>query len=410
MLSSPPAQETGFFGVARNGAEGVMEAYAQAAESIRRMEPEIIDILAGVATRHAVQCELDSSVATLEKASSEAVWIRSLPRSLDVSVFLPSNNLLYSYVLYGLMPTGWPARVRLRPSSRVKGAYRALHSLLAGVLGEEVNLVEETQRDFVARAGASDLVVFTGSPDNGRAVARALSDRCVLMGLGSGPNPMVVGPLADIERAVRDTVEARLYNGGQDCLCPDVVMVHVDRMAEFEDRLVAELESVPPGEGTADGLVNSPLVYPDAHLEATEWIRSQRPHVRWQATAADLPRFVPSTVVRAPSVASARVAEHFAPVFHLVPYTHPSEILRWAQEPENLEHGFYISVYGEPGLEDPVIGTAVNTGPRSALDFEDGNTPFGGYGSRASWISTRGKLWGTPVLASREVAVHVGRS
>lgn len=384
--------------------------YDEAAAAIRKIESELVTVLTSVTTRHSALEEVASSVRVLENASSEQDWMRLLPEGLDVSVFLPSNNLLYSYVLFALMPSGWDARIRMRPSSRVKDTYRDLHELLASAGGGRLTLLDETQRDFVDRAKSSDLVIFTGNPDNGRAIGRVLPHQSVLVGLGSGPNPVVVGPSAELQRAVQDAVEARLYNGGQDCLCPDVVFVHRTRVEEFEERLVAQLENVPVDTGDEYGLVNSPLIYPDAYAAATEWIEQQRPYVRWQASLVDLPNFLPMTVVLSPSVSSALFTELFAPVFHLVPYDDPAELLRWAHSPANLAHGFYFSVYGEPALDDPLIGTAVNVGARTAFDAEDGNTPFGGYGPRASWVSTGGHVRGTPVLASREAATHARRA
>ncbi|WP_431030786.1 aldehyde dehydrogenase family protein [Plantibacter sp. RU18] len=335
---------------------------------------------------------------------TESVWSSAIAPGVDLSVFLPSNNLLYSYVLYALVPSTWGANVRLRPSSRVKQTYFNLRDIFRADVDPSVRLVDETQKDFVSAACSSDIVVFTGSPTNGQSIARALSSEQTLLGMGSGPNPTVVGPDASVGKAVHDAVVARLYNGGQDCLCSDVIFVQRDKMDDFEQRLVATLERVPAATRATAGLINSPLVYQDAFDAASAWLAESSSKLRWQSSSIDEPLFVPSSVVRNETIATADVREFFSPIFNLVAYDRPSEVRDWLEAPEQSANGFYLSVYGEPSLAAPVIGNAVNCADQSALDSEDGNAAFGGYGINASWISHRGESWGTPILLSRETA------
>ena len=47
---------------------------------------------------------------------------------------------------------------------------------------------------------------------------------------GSGVNPVVVGPEANLSAEVLDhIVTSRAFNGGQDCAAPDAFLVHVQR-------------------------------------------------------------------------------------------------------------------------------------------------------------------------------------
>ncbi|WP_181157025.1 MULTISPECIES: aldehyde dehydrogenase family protein [unclassified Microbacterium] len=382
--------------------------HANAAEVLKNARADIMQILGPIATRSSIDAEFAGSLRVLAHAESEEVWVSRIPAGQELSVFLPSNNLLYSYLLYAVMPAAWAQRIRVRPSSRVKATCLALHDLLGAHLSPSIVMADESQRAFVSEASTSNSVIFTGSPENGRNIAALLPDTSLFMGFGSGPNPVVIGREADIDRAVTETVSARLYNSGQDCLCPDVVFAHADVVDRVEEVLIEQLKVIPQGDRLAKGLVNAPLVYNDAADAARGWIRSRRDHLRWQSAEVDAPGFVPLTVVREDEVANAIVSEHFAPVFHLVRYESPAEVLRWAESPQNRENGFYISVYGEDALRDPVIGNAVNVGAVSALNQEDGNRPFGGYGRRASWVRWRGKERGTPLLTSRESALHLG--
>lgn len=382
---------------------------AELSRRIRASESDLAEVLSSVATHASASAEIEAALHVLDGQEREAEWTSLILPALDISVFLPSNNLLYSYVLYALVPATWGARVRLRPSSRVKDTYFELHDVFEGVR-PSIDLVDETQREFVSAARTSDLVVFTGSPTNGRAVANELTAGQTLLGMGSGPNPTVVGLDASIGKAVHDLVVSRLYNGGQDCLCSDVVFVKRSRVDEFEARLIATLERVPAGPRSTRGLVNSPLVYADAFEGASEWLASYEQQVRWRGAPMDAPLFLPSTVVRHESIKEVEVRELFSPVFNIVSYDSADEVRTWLESPQHMANGFYLSVYGEPALESPIIGNAVNCGDTSALESEDGNVPFGGYGVNASWISRGGESWGTPLLLSKEAAQYSVRT
>ena len=79
-----------------------------------------------------------------------------------------------------------------------------------------------------------DHLLFTGSPEVGKHVQRAAADHLVPVTLElGGKNPVVVGRDADITTAASRTARARLLNGGQVCLCPDLVFVPAERCDEF---------------------------------------------------------------------------------------------------------------------------------------------------------------------------------
>jgi len=61
-------------------------------------------------------------------------------------------------------------------------------------------------------------ISFTGAPHTGTAVLKAAAERhvSVLLELG-GKNPLIVFPDADLDRAVRDEVDAAYFNKGEAC-------------------------------------------------------------------------------------------------------------------------------------------------------------------------------------------------
>ena len=54
-----------------------------------------------------------------------------------------------------------------------------------------------------------------------------------------GCNPIVASPDADLDLVVRKTVEAKLFNSGQDCAGPDAILVH----RSIADRFIAMLKT-----------------------------------------------------------------------------------------------------------------------------------------------------------------------
>ena len=82
-----------------------------------------------------------------------------------------------------------------------------------------------------------DLIIFTGSPEKGRLIARAAAENltpCILE-LG-GKNPCIVDQDADIENAALRVIQGRFTNSGQTCTAPDYVFIH----KKIKDKVVAK--------------------------------------------------------------------------------------------------------------------------------------------------------------------------
>jgi aldehyde dehydrogenase (NAD+) len=120
----------------------------------------------------------------------------------------------------------------------------------AGVPGGVLNLVQ----GLGVEAGAAlvehpdvDLVSFTGSAVTGRCVAeragRRLAKVCLELG---GKNALVVCDDADLDDAVRWTVASAFSNAGQRCAAGSRIVVFDAVYADFRERLVRAVASLPP--------------------------------------------------------------------------------------------------------------------------------------------------------------------
>ena len=87
-------------------------------------------------------------------------------------------------------------------------------------------------------------IFFTGSTRVGKIVMQAAAKHLatVTLELG-GKSPVIVDDSADIEKVAADLANAKQFNGGQACICPDYVFVkegHKDRLVELFAEKVKE--------------------------------------------------------------------------------------------------------------------------------------------------------------------------
>ncbi|MFC4336918.1 aldehyde dehydrogenase family protein [Salininema proteolyticum] len=370
---------------------------------LTKRESELTQTLTAVATHDSAHDELRDAQAVLDGAPAEIREQR--PRRVKrICVFLPSNNLLYSYVLFGLVPSLYADEVLIRPSGRVKDTVLDLDGILRDLPGSRAAIADQTQRQFLATASEADMVLFSGRYDNMLRIRKALPDSVPLLHFGSGPNPIVVGPDADTGRAAEAVVRARMYNGGQDCLSPDLVIASHEVIDDLSERIARSLRSIERSDTTARGMTNPPLYYGDAFTAASDFLFRHRTSIVGGGRIDVTAQWIEPTLVRLPALAGAHPPELFSPIVCLAPYKEVGQVRDWLDSESERERGMYVSVFGEPALNAPVIGTSVNCGPRTAFDVEDGNRPFGGFGPQASALALGDRIIGRPLLASAELA------
>ncbi|MFF8867284.1 aldehyde dehydrogenase family protein [Streptomyces sp. NPDC015139] len=382
-------------------------------DTLLRHRDELHGVLTRVATAQAANDELFRSLRALSGAPWEL--LRNAPRRLGrLATFLPSNNLLYSYVLFGVIPSLYTDEVRIRPSARVAPAAMAVHEILGphlrGTGAGRIVMEPVSQKRFLADCARSDAVVFTGQPDNGRAVAAELPGDALLLTFGSGPNPLVVGPGADPDAVCRTVLDARLYNSGQDCLCTDIVFVHRSLVREVVPRLTGALAAIRVGERGDPATRVAPLVYPDAVQDAAEFLSAYREFTVHGGRVDLTGGVVEPTLLHLPWQDAFHPPEFFSPVVLTMEYDDPRQITRWLHSAEERARGMYVSVFGEPALTGATrIATSVVCEERITFDVEDGNRPFGGYGPLAGSVHRNGTATGRPLLLSAEAAAGTRR-
>jgi succinate-semialdehyde dehydrogenase / glutarate-semialdehyde dehydrogenase len=101
---------------------------------------------------------------------------------------------------------------------------------------------------------------LTGSEPAGRSVASIAGDEVkkTVLELG-GSDPFLVLPSADVDKAVRTAVTARVQNAGQSCIAAKRFIVHTDVFERFSSGFVERMTSLKIGDPMAEDTDLGPL-------------------------------------------------------------------------------------------------------------------------------------------------------
>ncbi|KZM69134.1 aldehyde dehydrogenase family protein [Nocardia terpenica] len=388
----------------------IVETGCRAAALIECRRDRIRDAMAEIATADSIETEIEDSIRLLRTAGVEYAAYRHSDPDTQLRVFLPANNVLYSTALFILLPSLYLDNVLARPASRVGQVYGELARILSdGPIDVAGRLRTYSQQSFIDVSQGS-VVVFNGKPGNGRRVHEDCGSR-LFLGFGTGINPIVVGrdlSAPELGVAIDATIDARLYNNGQDCLCPDVIFVDAAVSKEFVTELTRRLERIPVrSSGALPGPVSSPLADKGTYDRAVAEIAALDSAVVWAGDTSAHPRHCPTVVaVRRSDEIAPTAPELFGPIFNVVVYERFDEVVAFLTDAATAELGMYVSAFGEAELIGvDRVGNARNTGNSTAFRFENGHEPFGGYGTDGTLVAGTGIApTGRPLLLSAELA------
>jgi succinate-semialdehyde dehydrogenase / glutarate-semialdehyde dehydrogenase len=116
-------------------------------------------------------------------------------------------------------------------------------------------------------------VTLTGSVRAGKSVAETAGAHLkkVVLELG-GSDPFIVMPSADVEKAVKTAVTARMINNGQSCIAAKRFIVHQDIAQEFEDAFVEQMGALQMGDPMNPAVDVGPLAREDLRDELAEQV------------------------------------------------------------------------------------------------------------------------------------------
>lgn len=372
--------------------------------AVRRSREELIGLIESVSDRATAQRDYWSLVNVLNHANGE-LGLYSKPPSVPVNVFFPRNALLESFAIYCLVPSLWATEVRLRPAHGTETIMARVVELLGKAAPCPVTVDTSAQSTFVDSVAAQpSLVLFTGRRSNAESILRRLGDRHVFLFFGRGVNPIVVNRGADLAAVAKDVIISRLFNGGQDCLAPDLVLVH-ERIADDLVRHVVDAAEtyLRTNEGTL-----APLVKDETLMGALSYLTANADALVAGGTVDYRRRTFTPAVLTVGESGRVRPVEHFAPIVSLATFGSTSEVMDLLQTPYYLENGFGVSMYAfDEAVARSLAGHYMVALDQSLADAATPYEPFGGHGVESGFVVHRGRRICGPINITR-AAVEFG--
>ncbi|MFI1704224.1 NADP-dependent succinic semialdehyde dehydrogenase [Streptomyces griseoruber] len=132
--------------------------------------------------------------------------------------------------------------------------------------------VDEILRDERVKAAT-----LTGSEPAGRAVASTSGEmvKKTVLELG-GSDPFVVMPSADLDRAARVAVTARVQNNGQSCIAAKRFIVHSDVYDVFAERFTEGMKALKVGDPLEEDTDVGPLASEQGRADLEELVEDAR--------------------------------------------------------------------------------------------------------------------------------------
>ncbi|PZU14210.1 MAG: NADP-dependent succinic semialdehyde dehydrogenase [Sphingobium sp.] len=200
------------------------------------------------------------SIPLASGGKADLVWLPIGP----VLAVMPWNFPYWQVVRF-LAPCVLAGNVGLlKHASNVQGVAALMQEMMTQA-GAPEGLFQNLpiRSDAVAAIVVDDrvaAVTLTGSEGAGRAVAqqagKALKKAVLELG---GSDPFIVMPSADLDKAVREAVTARVQNTGQSCICGKRMIVHTDIYDAFLERYTAAMAAVKAGDPLDEGSDMGPL-------------------------------------------------------------------------------------------------------------------------------------------------------
>lgn len=244
-----------------------------------------------------------------------------------------------------------------------------------------------------------DHLFFTGSPGVGALVAQAAAANLVptTLELG-GKNPAVVAERADLSKAARRIISARMVNGGQLCLCPDYAFVPRAGVEEFVQTALDSVRTTFPQVAANPDLVS--LVNQRNFDRVTALIEDAIAKGATVHQAAPSGETLPDATTRkiAPTLLAGvtddmAIAndEVFGPVLTVFGYDDIDDVVRYvAERPPPLAAYWY----GPKDTDFDTFRRGTTSGGITVNDFAlhcaMPGVPFGGVG-RSGWGAYHGK-------------------
>ncbi|MFB6362847.1 aldehyde dehydrogenase family protein [Paenibacillus elgii] len=383
------------------------ERLMKCVDYLKMHRKEVLDILSNISSFRAANAEIDSTIQALQGAMREVETYKPTWQNL-ISVFMPSNVILYSYALYLLIPSLYVRRVEFRASSHVAEYVALLHDKLEPVHQLPIHNLKVSQKVFLENSVKhADIVVFTGSYSNAEQIKKQIGKEQLYIFFGQGLNPFIIGPDADLSLASDDVIRMRLFNSGQDCLGPDIILTHRSIAEIFKELLLAKVKALVFGANDDPNANYSPIFYKDSLTAMSEYLNRNDKYIMYGGSIDFRTKKMEPTILYSDMEDDIEITEYFSPVFNVVTYLNDEQLIKRIGSSYFSERAMGCSLYGSEHLADLLRRKHTLTVNQTLEDVEQGNKAFGGYGTMSNYIFYDMQLVSKPILISEVVAEFI---
>jgi len=388
----------------------VIEHAASFAGHLESSAQIIHRILRKYQSKQVIDDEIQRSIDALRNLSVIGRYFTQPLLSESTAAFMPLNLPLYSFVLFGAMPAYQSAALAIRAPERMREIFRELAERLSfGSFYPNIYFFRGSRDRFISEVcRPATVVIFTGKQENFLHIQKVCGKNTLVLYNGVGHNPIVVTPSADIDLAVRKTMHVKLFNNGQDCAGPDIILVHSSVIDGFVSRLLTGLKEVRCDVSCAnDDVVVGPLFETSSLTHFVHLVSEMRNKGASIVHGGQIDlnsNVVYPCVVRTALRQLQNFTEVYSPLFCVAEYEHDCELALYFNDPncryQNNE--MYISLFGESESVANARGSIILK-DCTIHEVERGVSEYGGYSPGASQISYRGMHIAKPLLIPREI-------
>ena len=355
---------------------------------ILKNKREIIEILSIIENKSVASEEIELCIKALghsQKYSEKKIKV--------ISSYLPMNLPLYSLITYVIIPRLNADTCNYRPSTKTLEISKKLHKLLK-LDSYNINLFEGTRFDYNKNlVKNSDVVIFIGKPSNAEKLTKELSSNTLFIYVGQ--NPAIIANDANLELASEKIADSIMFNYGQDCAKPNVILCKSTMYPEFKKKLLTAIYNRLEQKTTIKKLevfkdVINLLIRDKAYVEFGGNINIPNQTID------------PIIVTKKFSDLKSNYDEYYAPVFRIMLYDNVNDLKKYFSNQKYKDENMNISLFGNSRYIEKLPASLVLNN-EIVSDIDNGFCEYGGYGKNTSYLSYKGVTINKPLLINREI-------
>jgi len=384
----------------------LLERAAAFAQHLEAKQAIITAELASYESYSTAEDEFERSIECLLSLDENLHYLGRRVKS--VCVFFPLNLPIYTFTLFALIPSLMADHVYLRPPQVMMPLFRRLLPLLKiEALYPNIQVCFDSREEFVQQYAASaDVTIFTGGEKNARRVLLQLGKDSLFLFNGYGCNPIVANPDADLELVVKKTVEAKLFNSGQDCAGPDTILVHRSIADQFISMLRIKLDTVKVGDYTDPEVTIGKIMEVSQLQHLSAFLLKYRLHIVYGGSVDYQKGIVYPTVIVSSLADQFNYKEFFSPIFFISILDNDQQLSTYFEGPMYVANEMYVLNFGSSAYVDSLSRSIVIPNA-TILDIERGTEEYGGMSLGASFVASHGRTEARLILVPREISKHL---